>query len=73
MRGGTKIEAGSWLIFNAVAQWPKPNPAAAQAQTLSRSTVTRPPSPFPRDERHVSFQCLIQYFQLSTLLDILGS
>ena len=31
--------------IGAVAQWPKPNLVAAQAQTLSRSTGTRPPEP----------------------------
>ena len=31
--------------INTVAQWPKPNPVAAQAQALSRSTGTHPPEP----------------------------
>jgi len=31
--------------IKAVAQWPKLNPNAAQAQALSRSTGTRPSEP----------------------------
>ena len=31
--------------IKAVAQWPEPNPVAAQAQMLNRSTGTRAPEP----------------------------